>query len=79
MDLNKCCGNIIIYMDRKILSQLSQEQQIVYTAMMLPSDKTPAFPISQDIIELGNTFKTLFDTRKLTHMYLDNNARVHVS
>lgn len=66
-------------MDRKLLSQLSQEQQIVYTAMMLPSNQIPNFPISEDVDSIGKTIKEMFDNSKLTKMYFDKNSKLHVA
>ena len=66
-------------MDRKILSQLSKEQQIMYTAMMLPPNQIPNFPVSEDIVTVGKTIKEMFDNGTFTKMYLDKDLKLHVS
>jgi hypothetical protein len=50
---------------------MSQRQQIVATAMMMNTDMMPNFPESTETLKLGQTIKTLFDNKSLSHISLD--------
>lgn len=66
--------------NQRILSQLPQEQQIVYTAMMMDPKMIPNFNghLIQDANELGKKIKKLFDDKVFTKMYLTNEGKVVV-
>ena len=58
------------------MNNLSLEQRLLYTAMMMPVDKIPNFWIPVEVVELGKKIKRLFDEGKLTDMYLDEEGNI---
>ena len=66
--------------NKQILSRLPQEQQIVYTAMMMDPKMIPDLNghLIQDANELGKKIKKLFDDKILTQMFLTNEGKVVV-
>ena len=66
--------------NQRILSQLPQEQQIVYTAMMMDPKMIPDLNghLIQDANELGKKIKKLFDDKIFTKMYLTHEGKVVV-
>lgn len=69
-----------ININKRILSQLPQEQQIVYTAMMMDPKMIPDFNshLIQDANKLGKQIKNLFDDKVFTKMYLTDKGEVVV-
>ena len=63
-------------MDPKALSQLSQQQQILYTAMFMDPQLMPSFPESSETTNLGIKIKELFDEGVLSHLSLDKDGCV---
>jgi hypothetical protein len=58
---------------------LSQEQQILYSAMMMPEDRLPIFPSSTEVINLGLQIHNLYKRKILTKMFLDEHGNIHCS
>lgn len=58
---------------------LSQEQQILYSAMMMPVDRLPVFPPSHEVIDLGHQIHNLYKRKILTKMLLDEDGNIHCS
>ena len=58
---------------------MSQEQQILYSALMMPSNQLPSFPESSEVVQLGVKIHGLFKNKTLTKMYLDDQGLVHCS
>jgi hypothetical protein len=63
-------------MNSKILSQLSKQQQILYTAMFMDPQMMPSFPESTETKSLGIRIKELFDEGVLSHLSLDEEGCV---
>lgn len=63
-----------------ILARMTQEQQIVYSAMMMDPKMIPNFHEKEieHLHEIGVQMKKLFDTRVFTKMFLDHEGNVHV-
>lgn len=64
--------------NKRILSQLTQEQQIVYTAMMMNPQQIPMFnqEVNSDIVNTGKIIKEMFDKKIYNKMRLDNHGMV---
>lgn len=58
---------------------LSQEQQILYSALMMPLNQLPSFPESSEVVQLGVKIHALYKNKTLTKMYLDEQGLVHCS
>ena len=64
-----------------ILARMTQEQQIVYSAMMMDPKMIPNFHEKEIECshEIGVLMKKLFNAKVLTKMFLDHKGNVHVS
>lgn len=64
--------------NKRILSQLTQEQQIVYTAMMMNPQQIPLFNQNEmnDAAETGKVIKEMFKNNIYTSMTLDSKGVV---
>lgn len=64
--------------NKRILSQLTQEQQIIYTAMMMNPQQIPMFnqEVNSDIVNTGKIIKEMFDKKIYNKMRLDNHGMV---
>lgn len=64
--------------NKRILSQLTQEQQIVYTAMMMNPQQIPLFNQNEinDATETGKVIKEMFDKKIYNKMRLDDDGVV---
>lgn len=64
--------------NKRILSQLTQEQQIVYTAMMMNPQQIPLFNEKEmnDATETGKVIKEMFKNNTYTSMTLDSEGVV---
>lgn len=63
-----------------ILARMTQEQQIVYSALMMDPKMIPNFHEKeiQASHELGVQIKKLFDTQVFTKMFLDEEGKIQV-
>jgi|OM-RGC.v1.034859968 hypothetical protein len=63
-----------------ILARMTQDQQIVYSAMMMNPKMIPNFHEKEIECshEIGVQMKKLFDTKVFTKMYLDDEGKVNV-
>ena len=63
-----------------ILARMTQEQQIVYSAMMMDPKMIPNFHEKEieHSHEIGVQMKKLFDAKVFTKMFLDHEGKVHV-
>ena len=64
--------------NRHMLAQLTQEQQIVYTAMMMNPQQIPLFNQNEmnDATETGKVIKEMFKNNIYTSMTLDSEGVV---
>lgn len=64
--------------NRHVLAQLTQEQQIVYMTMMMDSKQMPMFnqEINPELVETGKVIKEMFDKKMYNKMKLDNDGKV---
>jgi len=64
--------------NRHVLAQLTQEQQIVYMTMMMDKNQLPMFnqDLNPEIVETGKVIKDMFDKKIYTKMRLDKSCKV---
>ena len=64
--------------NRHVLAQLTQEQQILYMTMMMDSKQMPMFNQNEmnDAAETGKVIKEMFQNNIYTSMTLDNDGKV---
>jgi hypothetical protein len=64
--------------NKRILSQLTQEQQIIYTAMMMNPQQIPMFnkEVNSDVVNTGKIIKEMFDKKLYNKMRLDKHGMV---
>tara|TARA_Y100000389_G_C17372380_1_gene469738 strand:- start:667 stop:882 length:216 start_codon:yes stop_codon:yes gene_type:complete len=64
--------------NRHVLAQLTQEQQIVYMTMMMDKKQMPMFnqDINPEIVKTGKMIKEMFDDNIYNKMKLDNDGKV---
>ena len=64
--------------NRHVLAQLTQQQQIVYMTMMMDKKQMPMFnqEMNSDIVETGKVIKKMFDEKIYNKMRLDSDGKV---
>lgn len=64
--------------NRNMLRTLTQEQQILYMAMMMDPNKIPMFnqKEQEDYIETGKTIKKMINDKVFTKMYMKEDGYV---
>jgi len=64
--------------NRHVLAQLTQQQQIVYMTMMMDSKQMPMFNQNEmnDAAETGKVIKEMFKNNIYTSMTLDNDGKI---
>lgn len=64
--------------NRHVLAQLTQEQQILYMTMMMDNKQMPMFNQNEmnDAAETGKVIKEMFDKKMYNKMKLDNDGKV---
>lgn len=62
--------------NRHVLAQLTQQQQIVYMAMMMDKKQMPMFnqEMNSDIVETGKSIKEMFDKNIYTKMTMNSDT-----
>lgn len=62
--------------NRHVLGQLTQQQQIVYMAMMMDKKQMPMFnqEMNSDIVETGKSIKEMFDKNIYTKMTMSSDT-----
>lgn len=62
--------------NRHVLAQLTQQQQIVYMAMMMDKKQMPMFnqEMNSDIVETGKSIKEMFDKNIYTKMTMSSDT-----
>ncbi len=64
--------------NRHVLAQLTQQQQILYMTMMMDSKQMPMFNQNEmnDAAETGKVIKEMFKNNIYTSMTLDNDGKI---
>lgn len=64
--------------NRHVLAQLTQEQQILYMTMMMDNKQMPMFnqDINPEIMETRKVIKEMFDKKMYNKMKLDNDGKI---
>jgi hypothetical protein len=64
--------------NRHVLAQLTQQQQILYMTMMMDKKQMPMFnqDINPEIVETGKSIKNMFDKKLYNKMKLDSDGKV---